>query len=190
MVDVTVGNVKQGAARRIEFDAQTIAGWFGGARGGSKAKTTLHLNERKQRRGGEMPQQAGEDDEMGVGSCPLPLCHCGGEGWRLCNTSTSTSLLYTPDCSLTHTHIKHTLALADAFFQQWLTRAFFGKQNRHNSRRKTKVGKSIVKSNFPSYNKANPFVPLFFLWLLWGKGWKIFKFQTVTFTRLGTAGVS
>lgn len=31
MVDVTEGNVKQGAARRIEFDVWTIASWFGGA---------------------------------------------------------------------------------------------------------------------------------------------------------------
>lgn len=76
MVDVTVGNVKWGAARGSEFDVWTIAGSFGGARR-SKAKTALHFK-RKERQGGEMPQQAEEDDEMGVGSCPLPPCHCGG----------------------------------------------------------------------------------------------------------------
>lgn len=56
----------------------------------------------------EMPQQA-EDDEMGVGSCPLLPCHCAGGRWRLCNWSTSTSLPYTPGFVHTHTNIKHTL---------------------------------------------------------------------------------
>lgn len=72
-----------------------------------------------------MPQQA-EDDEMGVGSCPLLPRHCAGGRWILCNWSTSTSLLYTAGCVQTqaHTSIKHTLALADVFLEQSPTRTF------------------------------------------------------------------
>ncbi len=87
------------------------------------------MKEEGEMRREEMPQQA-EDDEMGVGSCPRLPCHCAGGRWRLCNSRTSTSLLYTPGCVQTHAHtdIKHTLTLADAFLEQPLTRMFFSKQ--------------------------------------------------------------
>lgn len=85
--------------------------------------------------GREMPQQA-EDDEMGVGSCPLLPRHRAGGRWILCNLSTSTSPLYTAGCVQTHTHtqqhtnIKHTLTLADAFLEQSPTRTFCSEHKR------------------------------------------------------------
>lgn len=101
---------------------------------------------------GEMPQQA-ENDEIGVGSCPLLPWHCAGGRWRLCNSSTSTSLLYTPDYvqTHTHTHSKHILTEGDAFLQQPLTRTF------SNSTKTDRTGRLKCCCRTENYIRAHVF---------------------------------
>lgn len=50
MVDVTEGNVKRGAAKRIGFDVWTIAGWFGGAQRKQSKDSAASKEKRETRR--------------------------------------------------------------------------------------------------------------------------------------------
>lgn len=139
--------------------------------------SVLCLERREQR---EMPQQA-EDDEMGVGSCPLP-CHCAGGRWRLCNSSTSTSLLYTPGCVQTHahTHIKHTLALADAFWEQSLTKTISSRRKQTQRADGNINVESIVKLLIRNYLIIQSFPPEQICWFCLSHS-ELKMFQTLIF---------